>query len=413
MTGPRLPVRDRELPTWLSTAGRTLELLVVLVAVSLLLGHVLGQPVLLGYVQSGSMAPTLHAGDGFVAVPTAIAGPPAPDDVVVYRAEHLHGGGLVTHRVVAVGEAGLHTRGDANFVTDQDAGEPPVQRPQVVAEVLTVGGSVVVVPGLGTAVVAVRGLGTTVVAGLATLLGGGPLAGAVSRLVVVLGLLGIAAYGLRRPQEGGGGRGRSAATGPVERCSRGLARARDRAEGLAPTTVVAILAGLLVLSTTASMVVPGGVLVFGVVSAENDAPGPRVIHQGDAESFDYPVTNGGLLPVLVVLEPASDGVAVDREAVVVAGRDRTSVRVTLEAPPATGYYRRSLVERRYLAVLPTTWLLAMTAVHPWLPIVVVDALVGSGAVLVGLVVLDRDEADRPSWWRSRWPTLARFGGRRP
>lgn len=390
MTGPRLPIRDPAVPTWLSTAGRALELLVVLVAVSLLLGHALGQPVLLGYVQSGSMAPTLHAGDGFVAVPAAIAGPPAPGDVVVYRAEHLHGGGLVTHRVVAVGEAGLHTRGDGNVVTDQDAGEPPVQRPQVVAEVLTVGGSVVVVPGLGTAVEAVRGLGTAVVAGLATLLGGGPLAGMVSRLVVVLGLLGVAASGLRRPQGRGGGPGRSAAaTGPVERGSRWLTRTRERAGGLAPTTVVAILAGLLVLSTTASMVVPGGVLVFGVVSAENDAPGTRVIHQGGAESFGYPVTNGGLLPVLVVLEPASDGVAVDREAVLVAGRERTTLRVTLEAPPETGYYRRSLVERRYLAVLPTAWLLAMAGVHPWLPILVIDALVGAATVLAGLALLGR------------------------
>ena len=57
-----------------STFRTAAEFLLVVVGVSLLLGLVLGQPILFGFVETGSMEPTLSAGDGFVAIPDAIAG---------------------------------------------------------------------------------------------------------------------------------------------------------------------------------------------------------------------------------------------------------------------------------------------------------------------------------------------------
>ncbi|MFC7138101.1 S26 family signal peptidase [Halobaculum litoreum] len=63
-------------------------------------GQALGQPVLVSYVETGSMAPTLAPGDGFVAVPAAVAGQVEAGDVVTFRAESVGGGGLTTHRVV-------------------------------------------------------------------------------------------------------------------------------------------------------------------------------------------------------------------------------------------------------------------------------------------------------------------------
>jgi signal peptidase len=41
----------------------------LLVVASLVAGSLLGQPVLLSYVETGSMAPTMEPGKGFVAVP--------------------------------------------------------------------------------------------------------------------------------------------------------------------------------------------------------------------------------------------------------------------------------------------------------------------------------------------------------
>jgi signal peptidase len=52
----------------------TIELLVVLGVVAVIVGQVVGQPVLIGFVISGSMQPTLAPGDGFVVIPSVIAG---------------------------------------------------------------------------------------------------------------------------------------------------------------------------------------------------------------------------------------------------------------------------------------------------------------------------------------------------
>src|SRR6056297_2525566 len=106
----------------------------------LVVGHVLGVPLGLGYVETGSMEPTIDAGDGFVAVPAAVAGPVDEGDVVVYDAQEIEGGGLTTHRVVEETDHGYVTRGDANPFTDQDGGEPHVTDGQIVAKAWQVNG---------------------------------------------------------------------------------------------------------------------------------------------------------------------------------------------------------------------------------------------------------------------------------
>lgn len=88
-----------------------IELLVVLVVVSLVAGQILGYPVLLSYVETGSMAPTMEPGDGFVAVPEPVAGEVEEGDVVTFRAEEIQGGGLTTHRVVGETERGTSPAG--------------------------------------------------------------------------------------------------------------------------------------------------------------------------------------------------------------------------------------------------------------------------------------------------------------
>ncbi len=101
------------------------------------------------YADSGSMAPALSPGDGFLAVPAAVAGPPEVGDVVVYRSEGVDPGGLVVHRVVDRTSGGYVTRGDANPITDQQAGEPPVERKRILAHAVAVEGDVVALPGFG------------------------------------------------------------------------------------------------------------------------------------------------------------------------------------------------------------------------------------------------------------------------
>ncbi|MCD2203022.1 signal peptidase I [Halobacterium sp. KA-6] len=349
------------------------EALVVLVVVALLVGQLLGTPVLLGYVETGSMEPTMEPGDGFVAIPTAIDSDVEEGDVIVFRAEELQGGGLTTHRVVGETDRGYITRGDANPFTDQDGGEPPVKDAQVVAKALQVGGTVVVVPNLGTLVTGLQSAFATVQRQLATATGTRALLGTQGIAYLLLGLSALLyVFDLF-----------FATSGP----DRSRDRDRDRDQGISPGLVVAALAAVLVIAATAAMVVPAGTQEFGIVSAEFASENPTVIEQGESATLPYSVPNAGLVPVVAYVQPASEGVSVTPERVHVDGRGEAAVDVTLSAPEETGYYRRFVTEHRYLAVLPTSMIESLHGVHPWLPILVIDAALAGGMAVLGLVVL--------------------------
>jgi len=374
------------------------EALVVVAVVALLVGQVLGTPVLLGYVETGSMEPTMNPGDGFVAVPSALAGDVQEGDVVVFRAEKIQGGGLTTHRVVDVTERGYVTRGDANPFTDQDGGEPPVKDAQVVAKALQVGGTVVVIPNVGTVVTGLQEAFETVQRQLAVLTGNSVFLGAqglaylllaLSALLYVFDLL----YSGRGPQ-------------------RDNSRDRRRDHGVSPAVIVAVLAAILVIAATAAMTVPAGSEEFGVVSAEFSAESPTVIETGETSTLPYRVPNAGLIPLYAYVEPASEGVRVSPERVRVGGRDSATVDVTLTAPDETGYYRRFVTEHRYLAVLPHSVIETLYGTHPWLPILAIDAVLAGGVALLGVVLLGerrvrvRSRESRHS--RSLWHRLVRY-----
>ncbi|WP_435116048.1 signal peptidase I [Halolamina sp. C58] len=372
------------------------ELAVALIVASLLLGQVLGTPVLLGYVETGSMEPTLEPGDGFVAVPDAVAGDVEEGDVIVFRAEELQGGGLTTHRVVGETDRGYITQGDANPFTDQDGGEPPVKEGQIVARALQIGGSVIVIPNLGTLVTGLQSSFGAVQQRLAVLTGSRALLGTQGLAYVLLGLSALLyLYDLLV----GGGK------------SRDRSRDRGRDQGISPELIVAVLAGVLVASATAAMVVPAGTQQFGVVSAEFASENPTVIPQGESSTIPYTVPNAGFVPVVAYLEPGSEGIAVSPDRVRVAGRGEATVEMTLSAPDRTGYYRRFVTEHRYLAVLPGPVIDALYDAHPWLPIVVIDAGLAGFVALLGLALLGgrrvrvRDRSSRHS--RSGWRRLLR------
>jgi signal peptidase len=377
---------------WGTTAGgwvrRSLLVAVVALVFALALGQVLGQPVALGYVETGSMAPALRPGDGFVAIPAALTAV-TPGDVVVYDATALNRGGLVTHRVVDETPEGFVTRGDANTFSDQEsAGEPPVTDAQVRAEVLQVGGRVVAIPYLGTAVGAVH----SALASVRTALGGVPLVGpwVARNLGVVLFVGGAGTYLASLVLPGARTRARSGAV-------------RDRIRRPRTVPALVLLAGAaVVLAATALMVVPGGVTTYDVVSADIDAPGPRVIPRGSFETTTHEVV-AGPVGVVAFLEPSSPRIDLDRRTVFARAGATATATVTLVAPPDNGYYRQHVVEHRYLAVLPLELVRALYGVHPWLPLVATDVLVGAPFVGVAAVLARRGSTPgRPRPRRNGW-----------
>ncbi|WP_136718160.1 S26 family signal peptidase [Halorientalis salina] len=352
--------------------GHLLEAVAVVFVVAMIAGQILGQPVLLGYVTTDSMEPALEPGDGFVAIPAAVSGPIEQGDVVVFEAESLHGGGLTTHRVVSETEDGYVTKGDANPFTDQDNEEPPVKDAQVVATVWQPGGSILVIPELGTAVTGTQNALGSVQTGLAGLFGTRSLLGTQGLAYLLFGLS-VIAYLLDLWLGGGTGRRRE--------------RSRTRASGTSSRLLVAGFAALVVLSATAAMVVPAGQEEIGFVSAESDSPGLGVIEQGTSETTTYPVANGGLVPVVAFVEPSTERVAVEPTEFHVPPRTTRNASLTVSAPPETGYYREFVVQHRYLGLLPTSTIRTLYEIHPWLPLLTIDALLGGGFYLGGVAVL--------------------------
>ena len=347
------------------------HILLLTVFFILIFGQLLGLASPLGFVETSSMEPTLEAGDGFVAIPYALVGSVEVGDVVVFRAEEIQGGGLTTHRVVGESERGYITKGDANPVTDQDSGEPPVKSEQIAAILWQPGGEVLAIPGVGTIVTGSQRVVQIVQSTLATAFGIPSLLG-LQGLAYIIFALSVLFYAVDVWRSSGRAK---------------IARDYSRYAGTNARLLVALLATLVVLTATVAMIGPAGPQQFDVVSAENDAPGQRVIEQGTTESTTYPVGNGGFVPAIVFLEPGDENVDVQPRELTVPRQSVVNATVTISAPPETGYYRYYVTQHRYLALLPQAHIRALYELHPWAPIIVIDAMLGIPFYLVGTALV--------------------------
>jgi signal peptidase len=346
--------------------ARAFEVALVVALVSLVVGAVVGQPVLLSFVETGSMEPTIDAGDGFVAVPAVLTGPPSEGDVVVFRAQELQGGGLTTHRVVGETGQGYITRGDANPFTDQDGGEPPVTEDRIVAHALQVGGQVVVIPFLGTAIMGVQDAMIGLQNAIASTLGVEAFLGPQGVGLVLFGV-GFALFGL------------SAVLGRVEGPTRERRRDRSRGGGLDARRATLILLVIVLLPANAAMVVPSGVhemTVDGdaVAAAENVAPGEQA-------SWEYTVRNRGFVPVVVVFESTDPSVSIPQYRRALGPGDTRELSIGVRAPPPGETRTGTVREYRYLLVLPPT---VIEALHDSGPAVAWTTI---NAVLAGVLLL--------------------------
>ncbi len=104
-----------------------------------------GAPLQISYVSSDSMSPTIDTNEGYILVP---AGTVQPGDIITFYSEER--AAYVTHRATQVTPDGIVTKGDGNPSTDQASGYSLVQPSDVSGKLLTVDGSVVVIPFLGT-----------------------------------------------------------------------------------------------------------------------------------------------------------------------------------------------------------------------------------------------------------------------
>ncbi|MBI3968296.1 MAG: signal peptidase I [Chloroflexi bacterium] len=140
----------------------------VLVACSVVLiaGSLLGRPLLLAAVPTGSMMPVIAPGDLVVVLPSWLAASPRVGDIVVFQTSDERE--WIVHRVVQGGATeGFVTKGDANPQPDSQRVFPR----HIGALVPQIGESTLRIPGLGLLRVASGPLSSPVIAGVALLLG--------------------------------------------------------------------------------------------------------------------------------------------------------------------------------------------------------------------------------------------------
>ncbi|NUB89813.1 signal peptidase I [Haloterrigena sp. SYSU A121-1] len=352
---------------------RTLGAGIALVVVLLLVGQLLGQPILLGYVATGSMEPAMDAGDGFVAIPDLADSSVEQGDVVVFEARELHGGGLTTHRVVGETEAGYVTKGDANPFTDQDGGEPHVTDGQIVAKAWRVNGEVVTIPRLGTAIMGAQNVAESASGTVASVVGLTE-TGDSEGLGAVLVAVGVALLGFGTVFE---------RLGPARRETR---RSRSRENVIAFWTALGLVLLVFVTFATAAMVVPAGTAEYELVSADSPTDDPQVIAPGETTELTRTVDNAGYLPIVAVHEAESNNVTIEPATQTVGSRSSGETTVSLTAPDETGSYTRHVGEYRYLAVLPPAAIVWLHGLHPLAAIAAVNGVVVGLAVAIVLVV---------------------------
>ncbi len=336
----------------------------VVLGSSIVFGAILGVPMGVGYVESGSMEPTMATGDGFVAIPAVATSEVSEGDVVVFEAEQIDGGELTTHRVVDETDRGYVTRGDANPVTDQDGDEPPVSDQQIVAKAVQLNGDVVTIPHVGTAAETIDSGLTATQRTMSSLLGVDRVPGPAG---VGMAALGLGVCSLVASLLVGEGRSRG--------------RERTREDVLNAGRVVLAVALVLSLVTVGTTITMAGGTEIGIVSATFDGDRADIVEAGETEQQPYKLKNGGLVPLVSVIEPDHDGVTVAEDSHRLSAGGSATTDLELTAPDETGYYEYSLSEVRYVAVLPASVLAALHATHPAL------ALIATTAVIVGAVTL--------------------------
>jgi len=349
-----------------------------LVVLLLVLGQLLGQPILLGYVATGSMEPALEAGDGFIAIPSALTDSPEPGDVVVFEATTLHDGGLTTHRILEETDEGYVTRGDANPFTDQDGGEPHVTDGQIVAEALQVGDTVVRIPHLGTAVMSVHSVLAAIVSLLVAPLGITQALDAegTGALLVALGV-GLLGVGFLLERVGVADRSRT--------------RRRNRANVIGLWSAISLFVIILVVFATAAMVIPAGGTSYSLAVTQDATDDPQIVFPGETTDIPREIDNSGYVPVVAVLDAPHDDVSPDPRQTTVSSRSSVETSVSMVAPESEGSYTREVVESRYLLVLPPTLLVWLHDLHPFVAIGAVNAVLVGVVVAVVLAIFGRDD----------------------
>ena len=340
---------------------RALTLTGFVLVLTLLVGVLIGQPVLLSFVTSPSMSPTIQEQDGFVAIPEQVTGEFEEGDVIVFEAEEIQGGGLTTHRIVGETEKGYITRGDGN--------EPPVTDGQIVAVAWQPGGKVVTIPALGTVILGSRVVITNILSAVTSLLGIEGLNESRQAGSVLL-LSGLALFVL------------SVVNGYRTNSTRQRARSRGQ-DTFDPRYLALFFLAIVIVPANAAMVLPSSIqqVPIGDIATETGT------EPGEPVEIELSADNEGSLVTMLVVFESSTGSTIEDRWLDVPGGATDSTTVTAVAPSREISRVVEISESRYIVVLPPTLLVTLHDIHPVLAVGAVNASLAFGILTVVLGLL--------------------------
>jgi signal peptidase len=281
-------------------------------------GALLGRPLLLAAVPTGSMLPDLRPGALIPIIPTWVAGPLQRGEVIVFRTETEDR--WIVHRIMG-GDAktGFITKGDANTEPDQ----PLVHPGDVAGIVPQPGGKVLSLPGLGLLTT------STIFSNPFTALAAG-----------LVGLFLLKGKRSRREQ----------------RSSQRVAHA----PAIYLSLIVITFAGtfLTAWSLSTKLTIRYTVVAQHPTNVQIDT----VYLPGETHVEEIVVTNTSLIPVLAVYLPDDPTIRFDRSYGLIWPQSSDRFRVTVSSN-VIGTHESTLIAGLYLPFLPPSLLVYLTGIH--------------------------------------------------
>ena len=348
-----------------SIISNSITVILSALIIFIVLSQVFAFPSPIAFVATDSMEPTLSPGDGFVGIPTPLAGELTEGDVVTYRAQTIQGGGLTTHRIIDVQENGYITKGDANPVTDQEDDEPIVTDSQIELVALQVDGQVVIIPGVGAAAQS----GSTLLQNVAAAIGLGETSSANTGLTVgITGLL-VVAFGL----------GFDWLTGDN---SRTLSRSISRQEAVDSRLVLLAILIALSLPVMSVMAIPSGTEELTILSTNfNNEADPFSIEAGESSQIQYTAENNQPFPKVIILQPQTEGLRYSDSVLTVQPGETAETQITFFAPEEIGSHVRARSEHHYIHVLPTRVIEFLHNIHSFIAMFAINSVLLSPIIL--------------------------------
>jgi hypothetical protein len=154
---------------------------------------------------------------------------------------------------------------------------------------------------------------------------------------------------------------------------------RDVIDSRLILAIVVLVLTLPLLSITA---LPSGTSELAIESSTAVTDNPAVIAPGNYTETNTTVENPQLFPMVIIVEPASEGLDVSDRVLSAGGGETVTTEIRIWAPEKTGRYVRSRSVSFYIHVLPANVIGALHSIHP-----IVALTATTGVILLPVVVL--------------------------